>query len=56
METRIYTRSEMNAKLLMGKGINDTASTYTPHDAGNEIIALAEQIKAERAVAAMEKK
>lgn len=54
METRTYTISEMEAQRLIGKGFSSTDSKYTAHDAGNEVIALAEQIKAERAVIAME--
>lgn len=48
-----YTNAEYQAQLLTGKGINSTDSTYTPHDAGNEIIELAERIKSERAIMAM---
>ena len=48
-----YTNSEIQAQMLLGKGISSTDSTYTPHDAGNEIIELAELIKSERAIMAM---
>ena len=48
-----YTYSELEAQMLLGIGINSTESTYTPHDAGNDIIELAERIKADRAIMAM---
>ena len=48
-----YTNAEYAAQLLTRKGLTQTHPTYTPHDAGNEIIALAEQIKSERAIMAM---
>ena len=51
-----YTNAEIQAQILTGKGMYSTDSTYTPHDAGNEIIELAERIKAERAIMAMEQK
>ncbi len=48
------TNSEYQAYILIGRGICHTNSSYTPHDAGNEIIELAERIKSERAIMAME--
>jgi hypothetical protein len=48
-----YTHGELKAYQLLGCG-SSTDSKQGPHDAGNEIIALAEQIKAERAIMAME--
>ena len=51
---QVYTCGELRAFLLIGGG-SATDSIYSPHQAGNEIIALAEQIKAERAIMAMEK-
>ena len=50
-----YTGAELRAYSLSGRG-GDTTDTFSPHDAGNEVIALAEQIKAERAIMAMETK
>lgn len=51
---RAFTWSEHEAQRLTGKGLYCTDSNYTPHDAGNEIIELAERIKSERAIMAME--
>lgn len=49
LQVEIYTRSEFYAlNILYGKYSNEN-----PHKAANEIIELAERIKAERAVAAM---
>ncbi len=48
-----YTWAECQAQNLLGIGLYSTNSTYTPHDAGNEIIELAERIKSERAIIAM---
>lgn len=50
----IFTQGEMEAARLLKIPALDTQDTRTPHDAGNEIIRLAERIKAERAVATME--
>jgi len=50
-----YTNAEYAAQVLFRKGMMCTDSTYTPHDAGNEIIELAERIKSERAIMAMSK-
>ena len=53
METRIYTKSEVIAYQLLTKGhVNDTIMVNIS-EYGNKIIELAEQIKAERAVAAI---
>jgi hypothetical protein len=52
----IYTHSEIKAYLILmqvGQIPMATNNTHTPHSAGNYIIALAEAIKAERAVVAM---
>jgi hypothetical protein len=46
--TTAYTCAEFNAYALLGCG-GATDDPRTPHTAGNEIIALAEKIKAERA-------
>ena len=51
---QVYSCGELRAFLLIGSG-SGSDSIYSPHHAGNEIIALAEQIKAERAIMAMEK-
>ena len=48
-----YTDSELQAQILLGIGMNSTDSTYTPHNAGNDVIELAERIKADRAIMAM---
>ena len=51
MEVEIYVASEFEAlHLLFGKYGTDMSA----HEAGNKIIELAERIKAERAVAAMQ--
>jgi hypothetical protein len=48
-----YTNSEFRAMSLLGfPACSDSA--FSPHEAGNEIIALAEQIKAERAIMMLE--
>ena len=50
-----YTWSEIKAHLLLcGSGGGAEPTNF--HKAANEIIALAEQIKAERAIVAMKKK
>jgi len=56
-----YTKHEILAFQMLGvvnliPNFFTTFCDVTPHDAGNKIIALAEQIKAERAVSAMEVK
>ena len=51
---QVYTYSEIEAMNLIGWP-SATDSKFTPHDAGNQVIALAEQIKAERAIMTMEK-
>jgi hypothetical protein len=48
----VFVPSEMVAMNLIGAPTS-TDSEFSLHDAGNEIIALAERIKAERAVVAM---
>lgn len=50
-----YTDGEYQAQSLTRLGLSETHSKYTPHDAGNEIIQLAERIKSERAIMAMSK-
>ena len=55
----IYTASEFDAYHLLGNAgrlvnYNTTFCKETPHTSGNKIIGLAEQIKAERAIASME--
>ncbi len=54
----LYTQSEIEAWLILemaGRIAIDTNGKADYHDAGNKIIVLAEQIKAERSVYAMEK-
>jgi hypothetical protein len=56
----MFTKTEVIAVNLLGQagmlpGYN-TTNCPDPHTAGNKIIELAEQIKAERAVATMEAK
>ena len=57
----IYTPTELDALHFLGRAgklinYNTTFCKETPHTAGNKIIEMAEQIKAERAVVAMEVK
>ena len=55
--TELYTHGEFEAYqllLLSGRYSLNTTSLQNPQGAGNEIIRLAEQIKAERAVAGMQ--
>ncbi len=47
-----YTNSESRAMALVHTRTS-TDDPYTPHDAGNEIIELAERIKSERAIMGM---
>ena len=56
----IQTWGEIQAWRMLGRlgehggyTTTDPSAQMTPHEAGNKIIALAEQIKAERAVVAM---
>lgn len=50
-----FTPGELEAMRILGMGGMLTANGTSPHEDGNTIIALAEQIKAERAVCGMEK-
>lgn len=52
--TEIYTKSEFTAYQLLSRFYNLTEITDM-HEAGNRIIILAEKIKAERAVLAINK-
>jgi hypothetical protein len=49
----IFTRSELEAYAVL-HGISGTTDLIDFHKAGNEIILLAERIKADRAISAME--
>lgn len=56
-----YTKTELYAIQVLGAAgqIRDYFTTFCkvdPHEAGNRLIEIAERIKAERAVAAMEEK
>ena len=57
MDKYVFTHAEIKASLLLygkyGKGGSTNSDPNDIHKAANEIIALAEQIKAERAVAGM---
>ena len=55
----IYTAAEMEAYRILGLvgylfNYNTTFCKETPHSAGNKLIEIAERIKAERSVVAME--
>jgi len=56
--TNTFTMSEIKASMLIygkyGKGASTNSNPNDIHAAANEIIALAEQIKAERSVAGMD--
>lgn len=58
--TQIYTHSELEAQTLLLHagivGLSTSSERASPHWSGNYIIALAEKIKAERAVVGMKEK
>lgn len=53
MNSEICTKSEIEAYMLVSDDGSASISTFDVHKAGNKIIALAEQIKAERAIVSM---
>ena len=53
MDSYIFTKGELKAYAILHNRESIDTELVDYHDAGNEIIVLAEQIKAERAVIAM---